>query len=265
MRVSYSQKPVEPVVQLIDNDRRNQKGAKPNGIHFIPIDDTEPHRWITTRSTYFQAYCQHVTPKERQYLYHLQKTYPGMFSDEDHISNGMTYDDIRQLLERCVTNLTFRKKFIYLFFDWDLTITVKEGIYLSDELCDKKKDQYEYFKYIMGGKQRLMVIQSLFQLLRTFHIPVYILTNNTGATKSSDRRPLFLEFVRLIDKQFEESYLLASSRTKPTNSQSNKIAFLRIHSQTWRNSSHTQSFLSDNFIRQTANSFIDYLNQLSGE
>jgi len=221
------------VAQFLDNSDTNCVGMSKIGVKCIVIDDTEPNpRSGYPYNSYFDNYYSQLNQQEKKIIERIHHKYPlyGVFSERDTIiSNGLTTKDIMGLLNRCFRHLK-QNKSIVLFFDWDLTLTIREGIHL---LRLTPSERYEYMKYVFGGQQRLTMISKLFELLKNIGVQVYILTNNTGAIQNPY---IFLSYVQVIDPSFKQSHIMASGKTRSNinQGQSNKKVYLRQTQSIWK-------------------------------
>lgn len=89
-------------------------------------------------------------------------------------------------------------------FDWDRTITVIEGLILSDDIID------DTLNYVCGGKTRVAMLKEMFQQLVLANIHIMILTNNSGG-----HTPKFNTLVRSLVGANKPAYSIVVSVDGP--------------------------------------------------
>lgn len=74
-----------------------------------------------------------------------------------------------------------------IIFDWDHTLSLFEGWFsdinftnLKYNINDNVSSIKNYAEYILGGSDRIKILQILFDNSNKYDIPIYILTNNIG-------------------------------------------------------------------------------------
>ncbi len=91
-------------------------------------------------------------------------------------------------------------------FDWDRTITVVEGLFLSDEIIE------DTLNYVCGGILRVNMLKDMFRKLREANIHIMILTNNTGG-----HTPKFNSLITALVGANQPAYSIVVSYDPPYN------------------------------------------------
>ena len=117
---------------------------------------------------------------------------------------------------------------MYVFFDWDLTISVYEGFYqlskdfneigINREFIDYYEDKKitvnevqlkrDFLLFILGGKERFNMLIDMYNFLREKGVNVFIITNND--TAEGESKLWFLSIINLIFSDFRENQLIYS-------------------------------------------------------
>jgi hypothetical protein len=102
----------------------------------------------------------------------------------------------------------------YIFFDWDRTLSVVEGI-LSPPL-GTSFDAYsisinDILLYLIGNQERINKLKNMYDLLKN-NTKIYIITNNNMASKSKreSNRPEFLRIVQGLFEDFPDNNIISS-------------------------------------------------------
>jgi hypothetical protein len=222
-------------IRFYDNDSGNFDGMKKyHNMELILVDDTTPNELIVRMSDrHFIKYYDSIDNiKQKRKLKELYELFPDLFergidkyNKTLEVSNGMTIDQVKELIAWSWNN---RYDTCVVFFDWDRTLTIKEGIYLG---YMPKHLKEEYLIYLFGGLKRYRLFKKLFRFFRYLGIKYYILTNNMGAIKNFKE---FFNYIKFLDPHFTEDQMFASNLEKDTKDQSRKKIYLRKHQKIWK-------------------------------
>ena len=128
-----------------------------------------------------------------------------------------------------------------VIFDWDRTLTSVEGWYPDffkdlysnyttdiDDPSDLPEPNDEFYEttykkavadtaqYLFGGANRERTLKNMFSFLHANNISVFIITNNTTASKlyidntGVDARKIFLDMIKIVYPQFIDSHLIST-------------------------------------------------------
>ena len=128
-----------------------------------------------------------------------------------------------------------------VIFDWDRTLTSVEGWYPEffrdlysnytrdiEDLTDLPEPSREFYeitykkavadtaRYLFGGANRERALINMFSFLHANNISVFIITNNTTASKlyidntGVDARKIFLDMIKIVYPQFIDSHLIST-------------------------------------------------------
>ena len=128
-----------------------------------------------------------------------------------------------------------------VIFDWDRTLTSVEGWYPEffrdlysnytrdiDDLSDLPEPSREFnettykkaiahtAQYLFGGPHRERTLKNMFSFLHANNISVFIITNNTTASKlfleetDINARKIFLDMIKIVYPQFIDSHLIST-------------------------------------------------------
>ena len=103
------------------------------------------------------------------------------------VGQGMTVAEIRQIA---------RRRAEVVLFDWDLTLSVCNGLILPR---DAEYSNTEVAQYYAGSLERFNALREMFSQLRRRGTKIYILTNNGWAQNDTVAR--FSEIVQVFDGQ----------------------------------------------------------------
>jgi len=105
----------------------------------------------------------------------------------------------------------------YIFFDWDRTLSVVEGI-LSPP-SGKSFDNYkinmdDILLYLIGNQERINKLKNMYKELKEAKTQIYIITNNNMASTNTGRkgsnRPEFLKIVQGLFENFPDEHIISS-------------------------------------------------------
>lgn len=147
----------------------------------------------------------------------------------ERLSNGLIKNHIENLKKWVNSKRFVDKSQLYVFFDWDLTISVYEGFYqlskdfneiginreFIDYYEDKKKIKIneeklkkDFLLFILGGEERFNMLIDMYNFLREKGVNVFIITNND--TAEGESKLWFLSIIKLIFYDFSENQLIYS-------------------------------------------------------
>jgi hypothetical protein len=209
---------IKLIAQFYDNDENHIRSFQHSfpRIESILIDDTIPNeRLLVSNSIEYLAKDGVLRPM----------IYPASFLSENNNyakyiggDGGETIMPCRGITIEMIKNiertyqLPAENKFI--FFDWDRTISVVEGILCPKK--DKRFNQYnfkynEIIKYLIGSEERINSLKSMYQTLISNNTKVFIVTNNKMASEQEDvNRSEFLKLIQEIFPNFPDKHLIAS-------------------------------------------------------
>jgi hypothetical protein len=217
---------------FFDDSTRNLQNLDQIDVEGAFVDSQKPNFILDhPKENYLSKYKSLCSKTQLEILERIYRKNKSMLQHPNcRISNGITmYDHIIYLLDEILENIKYKTHTV-VFFDFDLTISCRQGLYLTNLL--QHKQVHQYIKYILGGRKRLQMLKDLFILLRKLGCDVYILTNNNGAKENRD---IFLSYLQIIDPHFEEEYLYASGMTyPPLDETNNKKHYLKIHMTDWK-------------------------------
>jgi len=197
-------------IRFYDNDKNNFEGMAAMGIDTFLVDETIPNSIFSSSddSPSFQTYFTlmkkaFTTSQQKEYFRYLENNFN--FATLPLPCEGLTAKQCIDI-EKWVTPKLPRNRLLLL--DWDRTLTAVEGYFTSPH--ETKHLQEAEFQFIFGSSTRLDRIQSMINTCFHYKVPVYILTNNTGAQEDKN---YFVQFMRLLSPHFSEQHLLPSSQS----------------------------------------------------
>ncbi len=133
---------------------------------------------------------------------------------------GITDDHINNIIEWSYNNNVDK----YIFFDWDRTITVVEGIIipkLPSTYSTYGIDIEDVLNYLLGGNERKENLKNMFNILGNNNVKIYIITNNDSALKINDnkksKRINFINLIKQLIPTFTDNNLICSFNHKTVN------------------------------------------------
>ena len=147
----------------------------------------------------------------------------------ERLSNGLRKNHIENLKKWVNSKRFVDKSQLYVFFDWDLTISVYEGFYqlskdfneigINREFIDYYEDKTkitvneeklkrDFLLFILGGEERFNMLIDMYNFLREKGVNVFIITNND--TAEGESKLWFLSIINLIFSDFRENQLIYS-------------------------------------------------------
>lgn len=205
-------------IRFYDNEEKNWSGdmiQHSPSIQFIEVDNTTPHVFISsvpivgkttianTNKTYNQAYINAFASQGNTYAQFLNKVIKSGSADEskkivakDYPNNGfqpyipelMGWANLNNHGQKCV------------IFDWDKTMTAVEGMYFGDHAGENIMihDVMQIALFVMGGPDRLSMVQQAIAGLRSMRVQIFIITNNPNASLREPSRDVYLALITLI-------------------------------------------------------------------
>uniref|UniRef100_A0A6C0K686 Uncharacterized protein n=1 Tax=viral metagenome TaxID=1070528 RepID=A0A6C0K686_9ZZZZ len=121
---------------------------------------------------------------------------------------GMTIPQIIDLMLWCI-QVTGSGEEVYVFLDWDRTLSCVEGLYHKTVFKKLKVSYTSYLEYIMGGPPRFQLVKLLFRVFRAMGVRYFILTNNGMAAHGEEGdRNFFHKLIQILDPTFVIKRLL---------------------------------------------------------
>jgi hypothetical protein len=190
-------------ILFLDNDHEHildlQKNITP--LKTIEVDEIKPNPFATGLSPKI-SYIDHFVKKNNKYA-----NLSNQVGEEPYTpSNGITKDNIKSIDKWLLHSANVKIKIV--LFDWDRTISVVEGFFPHPKLTEFLEDTMEY---LLGGKERIQMLQLLFQKLVGKKVHVFVVTNNPAAFTA---RPLFLKMIKYVDPDFVDKNLICSAEEK---------------------------------------------------
>jgi hypothetical protein len=145
-------------------------------------------------------------------------------------SRGITEEQMEELILWCTQ---FKQHQKIIFFDWDRTISVLEGMFALQESSFSKKQRIAYIKYVLGGRERFVRLRNLFRILHRMQVHIYILSNNYGLI-DPNKRPHLVKLFQLIDPKLIDDRIIATRGFSPNLPlKSNKTVALQTLKPIW--------------------------------
>ena len=107
---------------------------------------------------------------------------------------GLSVQHIADIIKWAM-NQSIENKTIY--FDWDRTLSVVEGI-LSLDIVLKNVTAEDTLFYLVGGLKRFINLQNMFTTLKDNSVKVIILTNNASAKQTNVNYDGFLKILKIL-------------------------------------------------------------------
>ena len=143
----------------------------------------------------------------------IEKSYNLGESYFNSTGQGISIKEMKQLIKWSNKSSTKPRT---IFFDWDKTISICNGIFLPKS-TNKNFSVIEVAQYLSGIKKRFDALQLMFFYLRKNNIDCKIFTNNGwgNLVKGSEQNfHYFLDIVRVLDPQMKENDIIYGKRNK---------------------------------------------------
>jgi hypothetical protein len=125
---------------------------------------------------------------------------------------GISIKEMKQLIK---WSNKFSIKTRTVFFDWDKTISVCNGIFLPENT--NESSSIDIAQYLAGTKERFDALQFMFFHLRKNSVDCKIFTNNGWGNLVKGREQdfhFFLNIARVFDPQMKEDDIIYGNRNK---------------------------------------------------
>lgn len=238
---------------LVDTDTKHRYIKKydelnPSKIAMQPYKDgymTSAAFFNTETNKYTNKYAEYVD-KPRMGEFHMP-TEAIIGIGKEIVINEEGVESIKAIANNTAFLYTFiadnsiSNNLKVVIFDWDRTLTSVEGWYPEffrdlysnytrdiDDLSDLpqltplfyettyKKAVADTAQYLFGGPNRERTLKNMFSFLHANNISVFIITNNTTASKlfleetDNDTRKIFLDMIKIVYPQFIDSHLIST-------------------------------------------------------
>jgi hypothetical protein len=227
-------KKIYMMIRFYDNDASNFLGKEKLNVDCIYVDDKKKNDLLIhsnekgKENDYLSIYKKTKSYLNLKNFNDLVKFYISSFKTKDKqilepVTRGITSSQIKNLINWSSTKTNKQK---YVFFDWDQTISVQNGLfYIQHDYMIQ-----EYLSYLVGGKKRLLVLKNLFKTLHKNNCKVYILTNNDTSNKkiSNKKFNYFIKLIHYLDPNFQKDNLLYGLDFNKTPQNSSKIRFINF-------------------------------------
>ena len=190
---------------IFDVDRTwNRDPIKPM-IACNHIDDKLPNTLLLDNTqrdinyTFLQIFDYNTYVIELRRENFQEKTIPCQGFSDSHKNDLITWIQQKQ-----------GKPFIVIF-DWDQTISVTNGIIVPVNITDKMYQ--ECAEYLLGGADRLKMLQELEKFILDNNGEIIILTSNTLAYElplQDSKRHIFLKIVQQVFVSMDDRHLLST-------------------------------------------------------
>jgi hypothetical protein len=190
-------------ILFLDNDHEHiidlQKNIIP--LETIEVDEIKPNPFAT-KPFPKRSYTDYFAKKRNTYAILSRRA-----GEEPYIpTNGITKANIKSIDNWLLHSSNVKTKIV--LFDWDRTISVVEGFYPSPRLTEFLQHTMEY---LLGGEDRIKMLQSLFKKLVENKVHIFVVTNNSAALTA---RKLFLTMIKYLNPSFVDDNLICSAKEK---------------------------------------------------
>jgi len=191
----------DDAIENIDETNRHSRRIIPV---YLPFDNSFIFKPMVKRHSFDALHKKYPknTYLKRIYRNSLKRIYRNSdFTSSDGITNKystFTDEDLPSIEQRIydwiLNTQSYKKR--YVFFDWDHTLNIYNGLKIFDT---DTKTLNDTLLYALGGKERMKNIQNILDFLIKYDVKVYILTANPLAYSSKD------DFVTLIQQLMGKS------------------------------------------------------------
>ena len=238
---------------LVDTDTKHRFIKKydelnPDKIATEPYKDgymTNPAFFNTETNKYTNKYAEYVDkPRMGEFRMPTESitgTGTEIVINEDGDESMNAFAKNTAFLYTFIADNPMSNNLKVVIFDWDRTITSVEGWYPEffrdlysnytrdiDDLSDLPEPTREFnettykkavadtARYLFGGIDREKTLKNMFSFLHANNISVFIITNNTTASKlfleetDIDARKIFLDMIKIVYPQFIDSHLIST-------------------------------------------------------
>lgn len=212
------------MIYFYDNNIENIKSFKSRkDIKSVWVSNKTPNPISKNMPSYYYVTMFHTKYPKNKYAKCMLDTPPVKPTKKIHILNticsrcnigtgsGLTINEIRQ-----ITN----KRASTVIFNWDLTLSVCNGIYTprlsySNPIIFPNPNKMDYTfeemaHFYAGSLERLDAIKNMFKVLRERNTNIFILTNNEWANKPNE----FIKFLNIYDPALVTNEIIYGNNDK---------------------------------------------------
>ncbi len=203
-------------------------------IECIRVDANKPH-------TMFQSQNSEDPALYNRIMYNESKNDYTTFLKQKSPESSMARNGIsrKQLDDLILWSSYYPDQPKFVFFDWDETLSCLSGILYHRNQFIFKGTKYNFkdddiLCYLLGGKNRLTRVSSVFKTLHNNNTEIYILSNNNTLVKHEE---FFLRMLNLLSPKFKKKHLLPSRNTNQNKKEAFTKYFFKSHKESdiWRN------------------------------
>lgn len=161
------------------------------------------------------------------------------------VSRGILDEQIEELLVWSANPSELK----FVFFDWDKTLSVVEGIPIYPQprkYEDRGITCTQVVTYLIGGEERLEKLCRMFHILQQHNVNIFIITNNRTASKdptfAGRNRPELVSLLNILIENFQDENLICSG-----DNRKDKVEALRFT----KTSKFDFSILCDTLFQRT--------------
>ena len=238
---------------LVDTDTKHRYITKyddlnPSNIATEPYKDgyiTNTAFFNTETNQYTNKYAEYVSNPRRGEFHAPTEAITGIGTeiviDKEGVESMKAFANNTAFIYTFIADNSIPNNLKVVIFDWDRTLTSVEGWYPEffkdlysnyttdiDDLSDLpeltplfyettyKKAVADTAQYLFGGANRERTLKNIFSYLHANNISVFIITNNTTASKlfiddtGVDARKIFLDMIKIVYPQFIDSHLIST-------------------------------------------------------
>ena len=238
---------------LVDTDTKHRYIKKydelnPSKIAAEPYKDgyiTNADFFNTETNQYTNKYAEYVGNPRRGEFHMPTESITGIGTEivinEEGVESMEAFANNTAFIYTFIADNSISNNLKVVIFDWDRTLTSVEGWYPDffkdlysnyttdiDDPSDLpeltplfyettyKKAVADTSQYLFGGANRERTLKNMFSYLHANNISVFIITNNTTASKlyidntGVDARKIFLDMIKIVYPQFIDSHLIST-------------------------------------------------------
>ena len=245
------------MIYFYDDDMVNINSFKSRkDIKSVWVSNKTPNPISKNMPAYYYAYMFHKKYPKNKYAKCMLEKPPLEPTKKIHTANticarctivtgsGLTINEIHKITKR---------KASVVIFDWDLTLSVCNGIYTpglsfaNDNIFpDITKMNYtfeEMAHFYAGSLERLDAIKKMFKTLRDKGTKIFILTNNGWGNKPND----FIKFLNIYDPLLVSDEIIYGNHDKINVI--NKHPFYKLKSKKTKTKTKTKTKKSSSWLQ----------------
>jgi len=238
---------------LVDTDTKHRFIKKHDELNPSKIA-TEPYKdgymasaafFNTETNKYTNKYAEYVDKPRRGEFHVPTEAITGIGTEviinEEGVESMKAFANNTAFIYTFIADNSIPNNRKVVIFDWDQTLTSVEGWYPEffrdlysnytrdiENLSDLPEPSREFnettykkavadtAQYLFGGLHRERTLKNMFSFLHANNISVFIITNNTTASKlfleetDIDARKIFLDMIKILYPQFIDSHLIST-------------------------------------------------------